>query len=85
MRANAITLSILLIGAGLLSSAGAQATATQRYSGDPAPAATVANQVADGAKAGDKYMSGKAGGRYGIGGTERDKAQGSKPKSKSKR
>jgi hypothetical protein len=86
MRANAITLSILLIGAGLLSSASAQATATQGCSGDPAPAATpVGNQVADGAKAGDKYMSGKAGGRYGIGGTERDKAQGSKPKSKSKR
>ena len=74
MRANAITLSILLIGAGLLSSASAQATATQGYSAAPVlattriPSDTI--QLAAGNKAGDHYMAGRAGGRYGVGGSE---------------
>jgi hypothetical protein len=87
MRTRAIALPTLLLGAGLLSSA-AQAAVTQGHSAAVAPAATEAPsgviRLADGAKGGDKYMSGKAGGRYGVGGTERDKAQGSKSKSKSK-
>lgn len=85
MRTNAMALSALLLGAGLLSSAGAQAAITHGSSAGPAPTATGvppgATKLTDGAKAGDKYLSGKAGGRYGIGGTERDKAQGSKSKS----
>ena len=66
----------LLLGGGLLMSAGAVAATTQRCS---APATI---QVASGAiqlagsfhssnaKGGDKLMSGLAGGRYGIGGSE---------------
>ncbi|HEV8715674.1 MAG TPA: hypothetical protein VGX03_22955 [Candidatus Binatia bacterium] len=75
----AIALSTLLIGAGLLSSAGAQATATQGYPAAPMSAATKMRsgviQLAGSfqnstAKLGDKYLAGQAGGRYGIGGTE---------------
>jgi hypothetical protein len=74
MRAITIALSALLIAAGLPGSAGAQAAVTQDYSAHSVPAATempsVVIRLADGAKGGDKYMSGKAGGRYGIGGSE---------------
>jgi len=75
MRAIVIALSTLLLGAGTLSAASAQATTTQ----DPVPAATTmpsgviqlaeSNQRSAG-KLGDKYLDGKAGGRYGIGGEE---------------
>ena len=74
MRANTIALSALLIAAGLPSSAGARSAATQGYSAHSVPAATKIPsgviRLADGAKGGDKYMSGKAGGRFGIGGSE---------------
>jgi hypothetical protein len=74
MRAITIALSALLIAAGLLGSAGARAAATQGYSAHSVPATTEMPspviRLADGAKGGDKYMSGKAGGRYGIGGSE---------------
>ena len=79
MRAMAIGLSILLLGAGLLSSAGAQASTTQGYPADQLSAANRippdATQLAgsfqgSGAKLADKYLAGMAGGRYGIGGTE---------------
>ncbi len=75
----AIALSTLLIGAGLLSSAGAQTATTQGYPAAPMSAATKipsdAIQLAGSfqnstAKLGDKYLAGLAGGRYGIGGTE---------------
>ena len=74
MRANTIALSALLIAAGLLSSNGARAAAVQGYPTHSAPATTempsAAIRLAAGAKGGDKYMSGRAGGRYGIGGSE---------------
>jgi hypothetical protein len=88
MRATAIVLSALLLGAGLASSAGAQAATTP---GDAVPAAARmpagALELAEANhnspnKLGDKYLTGKSGGRYGIGGTERNKAQGAKPKAK---
>ena len=74
MRANTISLSALLIAAGLLSSAGARAATTQGYWAHAVPATTNIPsgviQLAAGNKAGEKYMSGRAGGRYGIGGSE---------------
>ena len=74
MRAIAVALSTLLLGAGLLSSAGAQAATTQGCSRDSLPAATKIPsgviQLAEGGKLGDRYLAGRAGGRYGIGGTE---------------
>ena len=73
MRAIAIALSTLLTGAGLLSSAGAQAATAQGYSGDHVlPAANIPSgvQLAGGGKLADRYLAGRAGGRYGIGGTE---------------
>jgi hypothetical protein len=73
MRAIAIALFTLLLGAGM-SSAGAQAATMEGHSADPTFAAngTASRgiQLAAGAKSGDKYMSGRAGGRYGIGGHE---------------
>ena len=80
MHANAIALSALLLGAGLLGPPSAQAGLAADEHGS-AQTATVnstagAFQLADGGKLGDKYMSGKAGGRYGIGGT----AGGKKPR-----
>ena len=66
----------LLLCAGLLAPAGAQAAATHGY---PAPATTIilpgVIQLAGSfqnstAKLADKYLAGLAGGRYGIGGTE---------------
>jgi hypothetical protein len=72
-RAMATTLAVLLFGIGLLGSAGARA-ATQGCLADPVAAVTKPPsgviQFADGGKGGDKYMSGRAGGRYGIGGSE---------------
>jgi hypothetical protein len=79
MRAIPISLSTLLIVAGLLGPAAARAATTQ---GDPAastPAAT--NMLPDAiqlagsfqnstAKLADKYLTGRSGGRYGIGGSE---------------
>ena len=74
MRANTFALCALLIAAGLLSSAGARAATTQGYSAHSLLAATEISsaviRLADGGKGGDKYLSGKAGGRYGIGGSE---------------
>lgn len=75
MRPLAIALSPLLLSVGLLSSAAAQAAPTPGYSSAPIPPATGtlpggAVQLAAGAKGGDKFMSGRAGGRYGIGGAE---------------
>jgi hypothetical protein len=75
MRAIAIALSTLLIGASPLNSIGAQAATTQGYSAAPVlattriPSDTI--QLAAGNKAGDHYLAGRAGGRYGVGGTER--------------
>jgi hypothetical protein len=73
MYANAIALSALLLGTGLLGPASAQAglTAGEYGSAQTAPANSAAGviRLAAGGKLGDKYMSGKAGGRYGIGGT----------------
>jgi hypothetical protein len=74
MRTIAIALFTLLLGAGMLSWAGAQAATMQGDLADPTFAAngTASRgvQVAAGAKSGDKYMTGQAGGRYGIGGSE---------------
>jgi hypothetical protein len=79
MRRVAIALSALLIGAGPLGSAGAQATMTPIYPPDPTSGATKvppdAIQLAGSfqnstAKLADKYLAGRSGGRYGIGGTE---------------
>jgi hypothetical protein len=79
MRRTAIALSALLIGAGLPSSDGARATTTQIYPSDPTPAATKVPSDAirlagsfqnSTAKLADKYLAGRSGGRYGIGGTE---------------
>ncbi len=73
MRTMAITLSILL------SAASAEASTTQGDTGGTAPAATSLSpkviQLAGSfhnspAKLGDKHLSGQAGGRYGIGGSE---------------
>ena len=76
MRPTAISLSALIVGAGLLISVGAQAATTQGY---PVPEAT---KIPSGAiqlagsfhnspnKGGDKLLSGQAGSRYGIGGSE---------------
>lgn len=76
MHANAIALSALLLGAGLLGASSAQAVMTPDQGSivGPAPAsseppAAALIQLAEGHKGGDKYMSGKAGGRHGVGGT----------------
>jgi hypothetical protein len=81
MERDAMTvhLPILLISVGLLSAIDAQAAPTQGRSDAPAPAATrlppAMVQLAGSfqnstAKLADKYLAGRAGGRYGIGGTE---------------
>jgi hypothetical protein len=73
MYANAIALSALLLGAGLLGTPSAQAGLAAGGHGSVQTAAVTSTagviQLAAGGKLGDKYMSGKAGGRYGIGGT----------------
>ena len=79
MRAIAISLFTKLIVASLLGSAAAQAATTQGYPADSTSAATRmppdAIQLAGSfqnstAKLADKYLAGRSGGRYGIGGTE---------------
>ncbi len=79
MRTIAIALSTLMLVTGVLSFASAPPAAIQGYSGDPVPVATQIRsgviQLAESnhrsnAKLGDKYMSGRAGGRCGTGGTE---------------
>lgn len=78
MRTTAVAFSTLLLAAGL-SSAGAPAAMAQGYSGDPVPAASrmpsaviqlAESNTKSANKLADKYLAGKAGGRYGIGGTE---------------
>jgi hypothetical protein len=80
MYANALALSALLLGAGLLGPSSAQAglVAGEYGSAQTAPASSTAGviQLAAGGKLGDKYMSGKAGGRYGVGGTAGGKKAG---------
>jgi hypothetical protein len=75
MHANAIALSALLLGTGLLGSATAQAVTTDGEYGSAHPAQAAREQpaapliqLADGGKLADKYMAGKAGGAKGIGG-----------------
>ena len=79
MRRIAIALSALLIGAGPLASAGARATTTQTYPPHstsaaakvPADAIRLAGSFQNStAKLADKYLAGRSGGRYGVGGTE---------------
>ncbi len=79
MRAIAIALFTLLLGAGPLSPDGAQGATTQGYSSEPVRTVTRmppgAIQLAgsyqrSSAKSGDKYLAGRAGGRYGVGGSE---------------
>lgn len=64
MRATAIALVTLL------STAGAQAAATQSDAGDPRIIQVAEANTKSPNKLADKYMSGRSGGRYGIGGTE---------------
>jgi hypothetical protein len=75
MHAIGLALFALMLGACLLSSAGAQAATS--YSANPAtttmPSGVI--QLAGSyfnspGKLNDKYLAGKAGGRYGIGGSE---------------
>ncbi len=83
MTANAIALSALLLGAGMVGSPSAQAAMTSDPYGSPHTPAQVASenpaaapiQLADGGKLGDKYMSGKSGGAKGIG-SQKDKKGG---------
>jgi hypothetical protein len=72
-------IAIACVGVGLLSSVGAMATTAQGYSGDRMPKVTDlplgAIQLAGSfhnspAKLNDKYLAGKSGGWYGIGGPE---------------
>jgi hypothetical protein len=80
MRASTVALSALLLG-GLLTSAAAEAaTTSDQSSADPGRPAYI--QVATGNSLGDKYLTGKSGGRYGVGGTESAvKSQAAKPPS----
>jgi hypothetical protein len=83
MKANAISLSALLLGAGLLGASNAQAMTTigEYGSAHDAPQAAIGSpatapiQLADGGKLADKYMAGKAGGAKGIG-SQKDKKGG---------
>jgi hypothetical protein len=83
MTANAIALSVLLLGAGMVGSPTAQAAMTGDPYGAAHSLAQVASEqpvaapirVADGGKLGDKYMSGKSGGAKGIG-SQKDKKGG---------
>jgi hypothetical protein len=77
MRATAIRWFALAIGVGLLSAAAAQAATTPRCSGGPTATKAGAGVVLlaesntrSSNKLADKYMAGRAGGRYGIGGSE---------------
>jgi hypothetical protein len=88
MRAKVVPVLTVMATAGLLIWAGAQAATTEGHFGGPVSAAISTPgsiQLAgsgSGNKLGDKYLSGRAGGRYGIGGTEHGKATGSKSKAK---
>jgi hypothetical protein len=86
MRANTIALSALLLGAGLLGSVGAEATATQGYSPDPVLAVTGVPsdtlQLADGGKLNDRHRAGRTGGANGLGAQSRSgKSKSGKAKS----
>ncbi len=82
MYANAIALSVLLLAAGPPDSSAAGIQRWDAFATDPVAAAgTSADawiQLAAGGKLGDKYMAGRAGGRYGIGGPEAQKKKRSK-------
>jgi hypothetical protein len=84
MQANAIALSALLLGGGLLAASNAQAvTACLPFgTADESTHAAVGRadaliQLADGGKLADKYMAGKAGGAKGIG-SDKSKKDGKK-------
>lgn len=64
MRAMAIALI------ALLSTAGAQASATPGDETDPRIVQVAESNIKSPNKLADKYLSGRSGGRYGIGGTE---------------
>jgi hypothetical protein len=72
MQAGVIALSILLLAAVVPSpdTAGTRSQATAPYRAPAGDAADAWLQPAAGGKLGEKYMSGRAGGRYGIGGPE---------------
>ncbi|MGH6928891.1 MAG: hypothetical protein ACREEV_11280 [Dongiaceae bacterium] len=86
MNANAVAISALLLGAGLMGASAAHAAVTPDPYGSAhgtVQAATRTSavapiQLADGGKGGDKYLSGKAGGAKGIGGTQKDSKKGGK-------
>src|SRR5262245_3607665 len=85
MRAKVLPAFTLIVTAGLLIWAGAQAATTEGHFGDQVSAAISTSgsiQLAAGNKLGDKSLSGQAGGRYGIGGTDHSRAKGSKSKTK---
>jgi hypothetical protein len=77
MPAAAIALSVLLFAAAPSDSAVAKIQ--RQDAAAPGPASATGKpadswiQLAAGGKLGEKYMAGRAGGRYGIGGTERRK------------
>jgi len=68
-----IAVALALIGLGILgranaaSEAGNDAAVGSKSQDSAAPAQLPPTQLAEGGKLGDKYMSGQAGGRYGIG------------------
>jgi hypothetical protein len=78
MRTIAVVLFVLSISTCLLNSSRAQAALVQDCISEAAPSTRIspgAIQLAgafqmSNAKLADKYLAGKAGGRYGIGGTE---------------
>jgi hypothetical protein len=74
MYANAIAVSVLLLAAGI-DSRDAPVVAPVAAAGTSADAWI---QLAAGGKLGEKYMAGRAGGRYGIGGPEAEKKKRSK-------
>lgn len=86
MRAKVFPVFTLIATAGLLIWAGAQAATTEGHFRDPVSAAVSTpgsiQLAGSGNKLGDKYLSGQAGGRYGIGGTDHSRAKGSKSKAK---
>src|SRR5262245_50960853 len=84
MRTKVLPMFTLIVTAGLLIWAGAQAATTEGHFGDPVSAVSTPGSIqlaGSPNKLGDKYLSGKAGGRYGIG-SPHSKAKGSKSKAK---
>jgi hypothetical protein len=78
MHASTIALSVLLLAAAPSDRAAAKIQCLGASALDPVQAATGNSadawiQLAAGGKLADKYMAGKAGGRYGIGGPEERK------------